>query len=150
MVLKCVLIVMQMVGDGGWFDGWVDGWVIFDRPPREVCQKSHTHSLTWWWQPLPPQRLPPTWPLLVINHKEGRWWWWWWKWCWCWCGVRWWLLLGMCLMAVAVMLWQNGCNHIWNNGELSDVVTKCKATLSWDWCCVSWPVAIYNDTTCPF
>ena len=45
MVLKCVLIVMQMVGDGGWFDGWVDGWVIFDRPPREVCQKI-THPFT--------------------------------------------------------------------------------------------------------
>ena len=45
MVLKCVLNAMQMVGDGGWFDGWVDGWVIFDRPPREVCQNI-THPFT--------------------------------------------------------------------------------------------------------
>ena len=34
--------------------------------------------------------------------------------------------------------------------EMSDVVTKCKTTLSCGWCSVSWPAAIYVDTTCPF
>ena len=50
-----------------------------------------------------------------------------------------------------------GCNALaqWlqsymKQQRMSDVVTKCKTTLSWVWCCVSWPAAIYVDTTCPF
>ena len=107
MVLKCVLIVIMVVGGCGWFDWLVGGWVgNLWQTPGGSAKNNHTHTPTWWWQPLPPQRLPPTWPLLVKIHKEGGWWWWWWRWCWCWCGVGWLLLLGMCLMAVVGMLWQ--------------------------------------------
>ena len=45
MVLKCVLLVIMMLGGGGWFDRWVNGWIIFDRPLGEVCQK-YTHPYT--------------------------------------------------------------------------------------------------------
>ena len=41
-------------------------------------------------------------------------------------------MLGMCLMAVAK--WLQSYMKQW---EMSDVVTNCKATLSWDWCCVA-------------
>ena len=70
MVLKCVLIVMQMVGDGGWFDGWVDGWVIFDRPLGRSA-KNHTpiHSPDGGNHYLPNGCLPPD-PIHV--KTQGR------------------------------------------------------------------------------